>query len=89
MIKTITSTSRYVITSHTPPNYIGNFGMSAGSMRYNTSSATTEVYDGSNWQPFQGFSSVGLTADAEMAIDWAYKKRLEEIALKEKMQKGK
>ena len=87
MIKSITSLSRHVITNHTPPSYIGNYGMSAGTMRYNSSSAVIEVYDGSHWQQLQGFSAVGLTAEAEAAIEWANKKRLEEIEFNKKLEK--
>jgi hypothetical protein len=54
-------------------------------MRYNTSSQNMEVFDGNNWVMLSmSIPSIGLNGDAESLLDWAKKKRDEELEL-EKM----
>jgi hypothetical protein len=89
MLKTINSSSRYtVVQGGTPvPTYINNVPgyMNVGDVRYNTQMQRLEVYDGQMWIEINtGYASVGLTPDAEMALDWATKKRNEELALEQK-----
>jgi hypothetical protein len=44
-----------------------------------------EVYDGQMWLEINtSHASIGLTPDAEMALDWATKKRNEEMVLEAK-----
>ena len=54
-------------------------------MRYNTSSQNMEVFDGNTWVMLNmSIPSIGLSTDAESLLDWARKKRDEELEL-EKM----
>ena len=86
MIKTVNGTGRYVMVQggfpattyiNTSPGY-----MNVGDVRYNTQIQRLEVYDGNMWVELNtSHASVGLTPEAEMAIDWAMKKRNEELAL--------
>jgi hypothetical protein len=62
--------------------YIPPGSQSAGMVRYNTNMNTMEVYDGQNWKEiFNNYASVSLTPDAESLLDWARKKRDEELQL--------
>jgi hypothetical protein len=56
--------------------------MNVGDVRYNTSMQRLEVYDGNMWIELNtSHASVGLTPDAEHAIDWAIKKQREDTYL--------
>lgn len=56
--------------------------MNLGDVRYNTNMQRLEVYDGNTWIELNtSHASVGLTPDAENAIDWAIKKQREDIEL--------
>jgi hypothetical protein len=83
MIKGITSSGRYLnVSSGSPSTYINSYSgqVGVGNMRYNTSTQNTEVYDGSNWIALAGsFATVGLNPEAESLLDWARKKRDEEL----------
>jgi hypothetical protein len=62
--------------------YIPPGSQSAGMMRYNTNMNNVEVYDGQTWRELSSnYASVSLTAEAESLLDWAQKKRNEEIQL--------
>ena len=62
---------------NTGPGY-----MNVGDVRFNTNAQTLEVYDGNRWVELHtSHASVGLTPDAESALDWAIKKRNEDMAL--------
>ena len=66
------------------PTYVNNSSgaLNVGNLRYNTSMQRLEVYDGNSWlQLNEGHASVGLTPDAENALDWAIKKRMEDLEL--------
>ena len=70
--------------SHT---YVNNSSgaLNVGNLRFNTTRQCLEVYDGNTWlQLSESHASVGLTPDAENALDWAIKKRSEELALEQK-----
>lgn len=56
-------------------------------MRYNTTSFQVEIYDGNAWLKAGGPTGIGLTPDAENALDWAKQKMVDEKQLKEKMEK--
>ncbi len=59
--------------------------MNVGDVRYNTQMQRLEVYDGNMWIELgTSHASVGLTPDAELAIDWAKQKLNEELALEQK-----
>lgn len=86
MIKSINSSGRHVMISggNTSPTYMApNPGvMGAGNTRYNTQSQYIEVYDGYNWSQLNmSHTTIGLTYDAECAIDWAFNKSREEAEL--------
>lgn len=56
--------------------------MNVGDVRYNTGVQQMEVYDGQSWIPLSmNHASVGLTPDAEIAIEWAIKKQREDMEL--------
>lgn len=86
MLKDITASGRYVQVSGGGANtYVNGYSglQGVGNMRYNTSNQCMEVFDGNNWiQLAMGYSSVGLTGEAESLLDWARSKRDEEIAWK-------
>ena len=56
--------------------------MNVGDVRYNTNMQRLEVYDGNMWIELNtSHASVGLTPDAERAIDWAIRKQQEDADL--------
>ena len=62
-------------------NYVntGAGMMGVGDLRFNTSTQQIEFYNGQTWQIFtMAQATVGLTGQAEAAIDWAHKKMEEE-----------
>ena len=62
----------------------GSGYMNVGDLRFNTNTQNLEVYDGQLWRELNtSHASVGLTPDAEMALDWAMKKRIDEMALEQ------
>ena len=84
MIKGLTHSGRYLqVSGGSPMNpYIPPGGQSAGMLRYNTNMNNVEVYDGQTWRELSSnYASVSLTAEAEALLDWARKKRDEEIQL--------
>jgi uncharacterized radical SAM superfamily protein len=59
--------------------------MNVGDVRYNTQMQRLEVYDGQMWLEINtSHASIGLTPDAEMALDWAIKKKNEDMVLEAK-----
>ena len=84
MIKNITASGRYVqVSGGTASTYVNGFSgaQGVGNMRYNTSNQSMEVFDGSNWIMLNmDYASVGLNGEAESLLDWARKKRDEELA---------
>ena len=84
MIKGIAYSGRYLqVTGGSPMNpYIPSGGQSAGMLRYNTNINTIEVYDGQVWKEVSSnFANIALTGEAEALLDWARKKRDEELQL--------
>lgn len=56
--------------------------MNVGDVRYNTQMQRLEVYDGQMWLEINSsHASIGLTPEAESALDWALKKKNEELHL--------
>jgi hypothetical protein len=89
MIKTVNGQGRYIMVNGGFPatTYINTSSgyMNVGDVRYNTNMQRLEVYDGNMWIELgTSHASVGLTPDAEMALDWAIRKRNEETALEAK-----
>jgi hypothetical protein len=85
MIKSIHSSSPFLTVSGGNPGstYIGNFnGTGVGNMRYNPNSQNIEVYDGSTWVILSAHhSTINLTPEAVSLLEWARKKRDEELEL--------
>ena len=89
MIKTVNGAGRYVMVQGGFPatTYINTSSgfMNVGDVRYNTQMQRLEVYDGNMWIELNtSHASVGLTPDAELAIDWAKQKLNGELALEQK-----
>lgn len=84
MIKNITASGRYVQVSGGNSNtYVNSYSglQGVGNMRYNTSNQNMEVFDGNNWITLaMDYASVGLSGEAEALLDWARRKRDEEMA---------
>jgi len=84
MIKDIMASGRYVqVTGGSASTYVNGYSGSqgVGNMRYNTSNQNMEVFDGSSWITLNmGYAQVGLNNEAESLLDWARKKRDEELA---------
>lgn len=86
MLKTINGTGRHMMVNGGMPatTYINQYSgaMNVGDLRYNVSIQRLEVYDGSSWIELNtSHASVGLTPDAERAIDWAIRKQREDADL--------
>lgn len=86
MIKTVNGSSRYVMVQGGFPatTYINTSSgyMNVGDVRFNTSMQMLEVYDGNRWVEMNtSHASVGLTPDAESALDWALRKMREDLEL--------
>ena len=85
MIKSIHSSSPFLTISGGNPGstYIGNFnGTGVGNMRYNPNSQNIEVYDGSTWIILSAHhANINLTPEAVSLLEWASKKRDEELEI--------
>jgi len=84
MIKNINSHSKYLtVIGGAPHTYINNYGgalQGVGNIRYNTNTQNIEVYDGSTWVTMNmGYADINLTPVAINALEWAEKKRNEEL----------
>ena len=83
MLRGINSRSKYLqVNSGTSSTYVNNYGGSVGvgNMRYNTSTQTMEVYDGTTWIMLNmSYADVNLSGEAESLLDWVQKKRDEEF----------
>lgn len=88
MIKGIAQSGRFVTISNGSPSalYMNSYSgqTMVGQIRWNPNTQNLEVYDGSSWMSMpSAIPSVGLTWDAEQAIEWAIKKQKEEAELAE------
>ena len=86
MIKTVNGMGRHIMVNGGFPatTYMNTSSglMSVGDLRYNSSMQRLEVYDGQMWIELNSsHASVGLTPDAERAIDWAIRKQREDADL--------
>lgn len=92
MIKGIYSGGRYTQVNNGSPNWPNVYNMNqghstnsqsfTGQMRYSAQSSSLEIFDGNNWQMMSNsIAQVGLTTEAELLLDWAKKKRDEELEL--------
>jgi hypothetical protein len=86
MIKTVNGAGRYVMVQGGFPatTYIntGSGYMNVGDVRFNTNMQRLEVYDGQMWVEMNtSHASIGLTPDAESALDWALRRMREDLEL--------
>jgi hypothetical protein len=85
MIKSLYSTSPFItVAGGTPQNtYIGHSnGPGVGNMRYNPNGNNIEVFDGASWVVMYGSNAtVDLSGEAISLLEWARKKRNEELEL--------
>ena len=86
MIKTVNGMGRHIMVNGGFPatTYMNTSSgyMNVGDVRYNTQMQRLEVYDGNMWMELNtSHASVGLTPDAERAIDWAIRKQQEDADL--------
>ena len=83
MIKSIYSTSPFItVAGGTPQStYIGHSnGPGVGNMRYNPNGNNIEVFDGSSWVVmYSSSATVDLSGEAISLLEWARKKRNEEL----------
>jgi hypothetical protein len=84
MIKNITPVGRYItVLGGNSNTYVNGYSgaQGVGNMRFNTSTQNMEVFDGNSWMTLNmDYASVGLNSEAESLLDWARKKRDEELA---------
>ena len=84
MIKNITPIGRYItVSGGNSSTYVNGYSgaQGVGNMRFNTSTQNMEVFDGNSWMTLNmDYASVGLNSEAESLLDWARKKRDEELA---------
>ena len=86
MIKSIQTNGPFLTVSGGVPanTYISNYSNAPGigNMRYNPNSQNIEVFDGTNWVIIQAnHAYVSLTSDAVSLLEWARKKRDEELEM--------
>ena len=89
MIKGLTQNGRYTVVSggNTSMPYINsnNNNPLQGMVRINGNDM--QVFDGSGWLTMNtSYANVGLNNDAEELLDWARKKRQEEVNLRMRME---
>lgn len=89
MIKNISTHSPRWVSVYSPSQspYISPGSMSAGIVRYNSSSSNLEVYDGNAWLTLSGSADVGLSPEAQATLEWAYRKMKEDEELEMLMAK--
>ena len=85
MIKSIT-VGRYLTVTGVNPAYVAkNYGSpngKIGDMMYDLDTQSIKVYDGMSWQQLHGsIPSIQLDGEAESLLNWARKKKQEEIQL--------
>ena len=83
MIKYINGKNHVLVSHYAGTPYISPGAQSAGMLRWNSNTNAVEVYDGVSWQSFNSGADISLSGSAEMAIEWAQKKMLEEKKLDE------
>jgi hypothetical protein len=94
MLNGINTSGRYItVTGGTTSTYVAKTYNSnakmVGDMMYDVDSQCIKVYDGSNWQPLYGsVATVELTYEAESLLDWARKKKDEEMLLEKQAQEN-
>lgn len=88
MIKNLLAGGHIIVNGgyHNYP-YIGAANGS-GMVRWNSNTNQLEVNDGAVWRPLAAIdTTIGLSPDAEQAINWAIKQQQEEADLEARMQR--
>ena len=89
MIKSITSTGHVVVSGgyHNHP-YVSPGSAGAGMLRWNFNTNEMEVNDGAVWLKLStNGTTVGLSPQAQQAIDWAIQRQQEEADLESRIQR--
>ena len=88
MIRSITPTGRYVqVTNNTSTPYFSPGTQGAGQVRYNTNTSNMEAWDGVVWKDINGgYTSIGLSSEAETLLDWARTRRDQDLRLEALME---
>jgi hypothetical protein len=73
---------QYLYVGESVGAYVGNNGVSAGMVRFNTNTQHLEAYDGSTWIRIANNQHVSMTQEAVDAIHWARLRISEEERLK-------
>jgi hypothetical protein len=71
MIKNLVSSSGSIMVTPTSLPYISPGAVGSGMVRYNSNIQQLEVNDGAVWLQLGQTSSIGLTQEAEQALQWA------------------
>ena len=84
MLKGLSPSGKYMyVHGGNASTYVNGYSgaQGIGNVRFNTSNQNFEVYDGNNWVMIaMDYAQVGLNPEAESLLDWARKKRDEELA---------
>lgn len=94
MLNGINTSGRYLtVTGGTSSTYVSkSYNSNAkmvGDMMYDCDSQCIKVFDGSNWQSLIGsHATVELTYEAQSLLDWARKKKDEEMLLDKQAQEN-
>ena len=86
MIKSLSTNGSFITVSGGNPGstYIGNYSNApgVGNMRYNPNNQNIEVFDGSTWIILSAHhANINLSDDAVSLLEWARKKRDEELEM--------
>ncbi len=90
MIRSLTGGRGVVVTGGSAGQpYINMNQPSTGMPRYNGNTNNWEVYDGSTWVIMPSYAAhIELDAEMQALVDWARKKREEDLELKSRMEKS-
>ena len=97
MIKTISSSSTFVSVNGGFPSsgpYLQTPATAGpppvvGAVKFDSASQNLQVWDGYNWlNMYTSHATVGLSANAESAIQWAQRKQLEEQELEKLIERS-
>ena len=94
MLNGINTSGRYLTVtggnsaSYVAKSYTSN-GFMQGDMRYDLDSQCIKVFDGSSWQSMVGsMATVELTYEAQTLLDWARRKKDEDMLLEKQAQEN-
>jgi len=94
MLNGINTSGRYLqVTGGSATTYVNkNYGSNSfmtGDMRYDLDSQCIKVFDGSSWVSIVGsMATVELTYEAQSLLDWARKKKDEDMLLEKQAQEN-